>query len=147
MCSLRQLGIQLGTVSFNAFFDNVLVGREYNLYHHLLHSNRPNLALSGTNLFLVAGEITKEHLNGRIVPQSGSNLDTIGVLFSNFLAGKNQTLSVQGSSVDPSGQGQMVSWLSTAFKTLTLKVTLPGEVFKVTNLFSCTCSRLSLICH
>jgi hypothetical protein len=89
------------------------------------------LALTGTNLFLAASSVTTEHLNGRIVPQSGSDLDTIGVLFSNFLAGKNQTLKVQGDSVDPSGQGQTVSWLSTAFKTLTLEVTLPGQTFKV----------------
>jgi hypothetical protein len=96
-----------------------------------LLSNPSDLALSGTNLFLAAGATTTEHLNGRIVPKSGNDLDVIGVLFSNFLAGKNQTLKVQGDTVDPSGQGQTVSWLSTAFKTLTLDVTLPGEIFKV----------------
>ena len=109
--------------------------------------NWSNLALSGTNLFLGAGETTKEHLDGHIVPQHGSNLDTIGVLFSNFLAGKNQTLSVQGSSVDPSGQGHTVSWLSTAFKTLTLEVTLPGEIFKVIILFLCAYSRYTPMRH
>ncbi|KAF8586733.1 hypothetical protein K439DRAFT_1631457 [Ramaria rubella] len=112
--SPAQLGIQLGTVSFSSFFNNVLVG-----------------PLTGTNLFLTAGVTTTEHLNGRIIPQSGSNLGTIGMLFSDFLAGKNQTLTVQGDTIDPSGQGQTVSWLSTAFKTLALEVTLPGQQFQI----------------
>jgi len=80
---------------------------------------------------LAPSATTSSHLDGRIVPQSGSDLDTIGKLFSNFLAGKNQTLIVQGDSVDPNGNGQPVSWLSTAFKTLQLEVTLPGHVFEV----------------
>ncbi|KAF8522599.1 hypothetical protein BU17DRAFT_86869 [Hysterangium stoloniferum] len=36
-----------------------------------------------------------------------------------------------GNSVDPNGNGQTVSWLSTAFKTLTLNVTLPGQIFQI----------------
>lgn len=97
----------------------------------LLKAERFHIALTGTGLFLTAEATTAEHLTGRIVPQTGNNLDVIGVLFSNFLQGKNQTLNVQGVSVDPSGQGQPVSWLTTAFKTLTLQVILPGETFKV----------------
>lgn len=76
---------------------------------------------------LVPESTTKEHLSGRIVPQSGSDLDTIGQLFSGFLAGENQTLSVVGESVQPSGSNGPVTWLSTAFKTLTLSVILPGQ--------------------
>ncbi|KAF8524424.1 hypothetical protein BU17DRAFT_63406 [Hysterangium stoloniferum] len=38
---------------------------------------------------------------------------------------------VQGNSVDPNGNGQTVLWLSTAFKTLTLNDTLPGQIFQV----------------
>ena len=85
------------------------------------------IALSGTGLVLSPESTTKEHLSGRIIPQSGSNLDTIGKLFSGFLAGDNQTLSVVGDSVQPSGSNGAVSWLSTAFKTLTLSVILPGQ--------------------
>lgn len=66
-----------------------------------------------------------------MVPQTGADLDTIGKLFSAFLAGENQTLSVKGQSVQPSGSSQPVSWLSTAFQTLTLQVTLPGQKFTV----------------
>lgn len=91
------------------------------------------------------------HLSGRIIPQSGSDLDNIGVLFSNFLAGQNQTLTVQGTSVQPvlfssqpskffiltfvslfqSGSSEPVAWLSAAFKTLTLEVILPGQTFTI----------------
>ncbi|KAI5120964.1 hypothetical protein M0805_006636 [Coniferiporia weirii] len=112
--SPSQLGIDLGTVTFNAFFDNVLVG-----------------PLSGSGLVLAPESVTPEHLSGRIIPQSGSDLDTIGKLFSVFLAGGNQTLSVVGESVQPSNSSGSVPWLSTAFKTLTLSVTLPGEKFTI----------------
>ncbi len=94
------------------------------------------VALSGSGLFLSADATTKLHLSGRIVPQSGSDLDVIGVLFSNYLAGENQTLDVVGQSVQPSGSSGPVSWLTTAFQTLTLNVTLPGERFTVCTLFA-----------
>ncbi|KAJ7668375.1 hypothetical protein DFH06DRAFT_1181491 [Mycena polygramma] len=112
--SPAQLGIDLGTVSFTSFFMGSEVG-----------------PLSGSNLFLAPSVTTKSHLSGHIIPQSGSDLDNIGVLFSNFLAGQNQTLTVQGDSVQPSGSSQPVAWLTTAFKTLTLKVILPGQKFDV----------------
>jgi hypothetical protein len=60
-----------------------------------------NAALTGSNLILAPSAVTKSHLSGRIVPQSGSDLETIGVLFSNFLAGKDQTLVAKGDSVIP----------------------------------------------
>lgn len=56
----------------------------------------------------------------------------MGELFSNYLAGQNQTLSVTGESVDP-GSGT-IDWLSTAFKTLTINVTLPGQTYEVSTL-------------
>lgn len=66
-----------------------------------------------------------------MIPQSGSGLSTIGKLFSEYLAADNITLNVQGDSVQPPGANGPVTWLSTAFKTLTLDVTLPGEKFDV----------------
>lgn len=88
--------------------------------------------MAGKGLFLAANTETKTHLSGRIKPQSNDNdLNTIGKLFSNYLAGENQTLVVTGSSVQPDGSDGPVNWLSTAFKTLTLTVTLPGQKFKV----------------
>ncbi|KAH8119480.1 hypothetical protein DFH11DRAFT_1722990 [Phellopilus nigrolimitatus] len=112
--SPSQLGIDLGTVTFSAFFDSVYVG-----------------PLSGNDMVLKPEATVLEHLSGRIVPQSGSNIDVIGNMFSVFLAGQNQTLSVTGNSVQPSNSSDAVAWLSTAFKTLTLTVTLPGQKFTI----------------
>lgn len=91
------------------------------------------LALSGNNLFLAANGATKTHLSGRIQPQSGHDLENLGILFSKFLAGENQTLITKGNSVQPAGSSQPVSWLSTAFKTLSLEVILPGQKFDVSS--------------
>ncbi|KAL1943642.1 hypothetical protein VTO73DRAFT_4087 [Trametes versicolor] len=112
--SQSQLGIDLGTVNFEASFQGTTIG-----------------PLSGSNLFLAPMADTTLHLSGRMVPQSGDDLNTMGQLFSDFLAGKNQLLSVQGESVQPTGSDGPVQWLSTAFKTVTLNVTLPGETFEI----------------
>jgi hypothetical protein len=87
-------------------------------------------ALSAISLALAPESVTKTHLSGRITPKSGTEFDSIGKLFSRFLAGQNQTLSVQGDTVLPSGTFA-ISWFSSAFKTLTLQVTLPGHIYKV----------------
>ncbi|EPQ57376.1 hypothetical protein GLOTRDRAFT_120580 [Gloeophyllum trabeum ATCC 11539] len=113
--SPSNLGIDLGTVGFQAYFGNdTLIG-----------------PLSGSNLYLAPQTTTTTHLSGRIIPQSGSDLDAIGELFSHFLAGDNQTLSVRGESVQPSGSSQPVGWLSQAFKTLELQVILPGKKYTI----------------
>jgi hypothetical protein len=88
------------------------------------------VALSTTSLALAPESVTKAHLSGRITPKSGDELAAIGKLFTQFLAGQNQTLSVQGNFVQPSGN-PAVGWLSDAFKTLTLQVILPGHIYQV----------------
>ncbi|KAG6854052.1 hypothetical protein C0991_011030 [Blastosporella zonata] len=112
--SPSQLGIDLGSITFQSFFQDTLVG-----------------PLSGEAVFLKAGATNNIHLSGRIIPQTGADLDNIGVLFSHFLAGQNQTLTTKGNSVQPSGSDGPVTWLSTAFQTLSLEVTLPGQKFDV----------------
>ncbi|KAF8972948.1 hypothetical protein BDZ97DRAFT_1691577 [Flammula alnicola] len=112
--SPAQIGIDLGTVTFQSFFQGTLVG-----------------PLSATNLILKANSVASTHLSGRIVPQSGANLDKMGTLFSQFLNGQNVTLQTTGDSVQPSGSSGTVDWLSTAFKSLTLDVILPGEKLQV----------------
>jgi hypothetical protein len=74
------------------------------------------------------------HLSGQMIPQTGSGLSTIGKLFSEYLAADNITLNVQGDTVQPPGANGPVTWLSTAFKTLTLDVILPGKKFDVGSL-------------
>ncbi|KAH7915074.1 hypothetical protein BJ138DRAFT_1122997 [Hygrophoropsis aurantiaca] len=112
--SPAQLGIDLGTVGFQAYFENTLVG-----------------PLTGTNLYLPAESQVTSHLTGRMVPQTGSALDVIGQLFSEYLAADNITLSVKGESVQPPGASGSVTWLSTAFQTLTLDVILPGQKYNI----------------
>ena len=100
------------------------------------YADQVSTALSGKNFFLAPETTTNLHLSGRITPKSGDDLDVMGELFTNYLHAENQTLTVQGESVQPSGSNGPVGWLSTAFKTLTLKVTLPGERFDV-----CCCPK------
>lgn len=88
-------------------------------------------ALTGTTLILPPTSTVIEPLSGRIVPQSGADLDKIGVLFSDYLQAKNISLNAKGVSVVPTGSNTPVSWLSTAFKTLDLPVTLMGQKFTV----------------
>ena len=88
------------------------------------------VALSTTSLALAPLSMNKAHLSGRIAPKSGGELASLGKLFSQFLAGQDQTLSVQGDFVQPSGTAS-VGWLSSAFKTLILQVTLPGQIYQV----------------
>ena len=99
------------------------------------------VALSTTSLSLAPQSVTKAHLSGRITPKSGGELVSIGKLFSQFLAGQNQTLSVQGVFVQPSGTAA-VGWLSSAFKTLTLQVILPGQIYQVGFI---SCRNVSLL--
>ncbi|TBU46075.1 hypothetical protein BD309DRAFT_663805 [Dichomitus squalens] len=112
--SPAQLGIDLGTVTFESSFKGVTVG-----------------PLSGQNAFLAPQTVSNLHLSGRITPKTGNDLEVIGELFTNYLHAQNQTLAVQGESVQPTGSNAPVGWLSTAFKTLTLEVTLPGQSFDI----------------
>jgi hypothetical protein len=88
-------------------------------------------ALASDNLTLIPNAVTNTHLSGRIIPQSGNDLEVIGQLFSAFLMGQNSTLDTRGDSVQPPGADGPVTWLSTAFKTLSLNVVLPGQQFDV----------------
>ncbi|KAJ4468227.1 hypothetical protein J3R30DRAFT_3715154 [Lentinula aciculospora] len=126
--SPSQLGIDLGTVTFNSYYDNVLVG-----------------PLAGENLFLSADAITTTHLSGRIIPQSGSDLNVIGQLFSNYLTGENLTLVAKGVSVQPLGSSSVVNWLSAAFATLALEVILPGQKLDVIQSITLTDLTVALV--
>lgn len=123
----------MGTVTFQAYFDDTLVGREPLYLPTFIQglTRDDSLALTATDLVLPPeGQVTT-HLAGRMIPQSGNGLNVIGQLFSEYLAADNITLSVTGESVQPTGASSPVTWLSDAFKTLTLAVTLPGQKFNV----------------
>ncbi|KAG1851680.1 hypothetical protein F4604DRAFT_1933963 [Suillus subluteus] len=112
--SPAQLGIDLGNVGFQAYFENTRIG-----------------PLTASDLVLPPESSVTSHLSGQMIPQSGSGLSTIGKLFSAYLAADNITLNVQGDTVQPPGANGPVTWLSTAFKTLTLDVILPGKKFDI----------------
>ncbi|PWN53595.1 hypothetical protein IE53DRAFT_140447 [Violaceomyces palustris] len=120
------LGIELDTANFEIFFMGSDIGP--------VHSN---------NLFLAALSTTATQLVGQIKQQSGQGLVNTGILFSNFLQGKNQTLQVKGVSVVTQANGnQPVNWLTAAFKTLTLDVILPGKIYQI--IYSITLSDLTV---
>ncbi|KAL1735691.1 hypothetical protein EV714DRAFT_280260 [Schizophyllum commune] len=111
--SPAQLGIDLGTVSFKSLYKDVNVG-----------------PLSGEGLVLAPQSETTKHMAGRITPKSDDELDTIGDLFTRYLQAENISLTAQGDTVMPDGSTQ-IGWLSDAFKTLELEVTLQGESFDI----------------
>ncbi|KAI6135778.1 hypothetical protein EV401DRAFT_1898270 [Pisolithus croceorrhizus] len=112
--SPAQLGIDLGTVEFQAYFQDTLIG-----------------PLSADDLILAPESRTTTLLSGHMIPQSGNALTMVGKLFSEYLGANNITLSIKGSSAQPTGSSTVVAWLDTAFKTLMLNVTLPGQKFDI----------------
>lgn len=130
--SPSNLGIVLGDVSFIASFE----GQQGKLCMVWLMVCTPANIISislvgpviGSGLTLPPKSITALPLTGTILATTSQpNLNALGVLFSQFLAGKNSTLQVTGNSVvSPAQPGSPVTWLSAAFKTLTLDVNLPG---------------------
>ena len=114
--SPASLSIDLETANFKIFF--------MNRYQGPIHAS---------NLFLKGHATTSAQLNGFITHKSGStDTNVTGELFSGYLQAKNQTLSIQGDSVVTKENGNKpVTWLSNAFKTLTLKVILPGKIYDI----------------
>ncbi|KAK0556496.1 hypothetical protein OC844_005834 [Tilletia horrida] len=113
--SKAALGIELGKANFDIRYLTTDVG-----------------SVTADNLFLAPKTDNSVALNGEIQSQSGDDLKNIGKLFSGFLAGKDQALTIKGVSViSPAQPGSPVKWLTAAFKSLNLNVTLPGRRFNV----------------
>lgn len=70
-------------------------------------------------------------LTGVIIERTDpAGLESLGAVFSGFLQGQNFPLDVRGDTViSPAQPNSPVTWLSEAFKQLTLNVTLPGKVY------------------
>lgn len=77
--------------------------------------------------------VTNETLTGVITYRDDTaGLNALGDLFSTFLMGQTSILQVQGDSVvSPAQPNRPVNWLSAAFKTLVLNVSLPGQVYTI----------------
>lgn len=130
--SPANLGIQLDTVNFVAYY-NATTENTGGTLPSGADSRITVGPVTGNNLFLALMSTTREPLTGRIIRrQSEADSATLGVLFSRFLGGYNQTLDVVGDSVVTQANGnQPVDWLTTAFKTLHLAVILPGKVYQI----------------
>ncbi|GAA5914535.1 uncharacterized protein JCM6883_003197 [Sporobolomyces salmoneus] len=113
--SRSNLGVQLGTATFTIGFMGSEIGDA-----------------SANGLTLAPLAVTNAQLMGEITRQSGNGLKNLGILFSNFLQGQNQTLQVTGQQVvSPAQPNSPVDWLSAAFKKLTINVILPGHVYEI----------------
>ncbi|KAE8229507.1 hypothetical protein CF326_g5523 [Tilletia indica] len=89
-------------------------------------------SVTANDLFLAPKTDNSVSLDGFIEKQSGQDLENIGELFSGFLAGKDQALTITGVSViSPAQPNSPVKWLTAAFKSLKLDVTLPGRKYNV----------------
>ena len=130
---LSEFGIDLGQVSFQAFYQGIFLGREYFpcLTKSLVVIDLWSAALAASQVMLNPLAVTHTHFTGRIVPQSDNDLETLGQLFSQFLMGHNLTLTAKGGSVRPPGVDEPIAWLSAAFQTLELNITLPGQQLNV----------------
>ncbi|KAI8997861.1 hypothetical protein BDB01DRAFT_736064 [Pilobolus umbonatus] len=109
-----QIGFSLDGAAFDSYFGSVLLGP---------------LASDGDAVFSPKGtnEIT---MKGRLVKQTTTaGIDALTQVFSNFLSAKSTSLTIKGAS--GSGPNGQVSWLTTAFKSLSIsKVVLPGPASK-----------------
>lgn len=114
--SPSNLGIELGTATFEIFYEGVDIG-----------------PVSANGLTLAPKATTNATLEGTIVEQrSQNNLNSLGRLFSQFLADADQVLQVRGKEViSPAQPDSPVDWLSSAFKQLTLNVVLPGQRYEI----------------
>ncbi|KAF8977331.1 hypothetical protein BGZ46_007471 [Entomortierella lignicola] len=102
------VGIELGTVLFNNFFEGQNIGY-----------------VQTVGLVLLPNSASPLSLEGSLVKQtSDSGLKVLGSLFNLVLSGGSPPLTVVGKSATPAGGP--VSWLNSAFSSLTLNVSLPS---------------------
>ncbi|KAI8096238.1 uncharacterized protein BX664DRAFT_323438 [Halteromyces radiatus] len=122
-----QVGFSLNSVSFNSFFDDVLIGP--------LAAAPGNFAPSGSSSI---------QMKGRMVPQnSQQGLDAVTTVFENYLNANDSLLVVQGDAA--SGPAGQVGWLTSAFKTLKIEnVVLPGPKVKPNLIPSITMMNMQL---
>ncbi|KAG0302815.1 hypothetical protein BGZ98_007205 [Dissophora globulifera] len=102
------VGIEMGTVVFDNIFDGQNIGH-----------------VQTVGLALLPAAITPVSMEGSLVKQtSEAGLAALGNMFRMALNGGTPNLIVKGKSVTPASGP--VSWLSSAFGSLTLNVTLPS---------------------
>ncbi|KAL0078642.1 hypothetical protein J3Q64DRAFT_1824759 [Phycomyces blakesleeanus] len=123
-----QVGFDLNGVSFNAYYDGVLLGP---------------LGSEGAAVFPPqgAGDLS---MKGRLIHQdSAEGLKAVTTVFENYLAANNSIVTIEGASA--SGPNGEVGWLTAAFKTLKIEgVVLPGPATKPTLIPSVTIKDMEI---
>lgn len=122
------MGVELGQATFELFFNGVDLGQA-----------------SSDGLFLAYKATTSAVLKGFLIRQNSQNgVDQLGILFSQFLGGKDSILSAHGKSVvGPYSGGQEISWLSKAFRRFSTNVVLPGHIYQI--IYSIVLSDLTAV--
>ncbi|KAI9321449.1 hypothetical protein BX666DRAFT_2129623 [Dichotomocladium elegans] len=106
LVSPSPIGVELGTIVLQVSYDGVMLGQ--------VASEKVNL-VEGANELL---------LKGTLVPQTDqNNLNKMGVLFSNYIAGIKSNTTAIGLSCSPDGV-HAVGWLSEGFTSVRLTVGL-----------------------
>lgn len=106
LTSPSPIGVQLGTIAMQIGYEGVVLGQ-----------------VTSENVTLHEG-VNDLKLKGTLVPQSEqANLDKIGQLFSNYVAGKMSTTTAVGVSAAPDGHDP-INWLTEGFKSVQLNVGL-----------------------
>ncbi|KAI7819239.1 hypothetical protein BC939DRAFT_268343 [Gamsiella multidivaricata] len=102
------VGIEMGTIVFSNFFQGQDIG--------FVQTSGLKLMPDGITPIAMEGTLTKQ--------TSTAGLNALGDMFRMALNGGSPNLIVKGKSVTPASGP--VSWLSSAFSTLTMNVTLPS---------------------
>ncbi|KAF9173783.1 hypothetical protein BGX21_007855 [Mortierella sp. AD011] len=102
------IGIEMGTVMFDNIFDGQYIGYVQTVGLTLQPNANSPLSMEGS--------MTKQ--------TTDAGLAALGKLFNLVLGGGSPALTVQGKSVTPASGP--VSWLSSAFSSLALNVSLPS---------------------
>jgi hypothetical protein len=126
--SLASLGVELDTISFELFFQGSDIGM-----------------ITSDLGFLAAKQTTTASFTGYLKSQADSaqGLAHVGILFSQYLAGKDSALTIHGLEVVTKANGNApVSWLTTAFKRFKDTVILPGHIYQI--IFSIVLSDLTV---
>lgn len=111
-----QIGFSLSSVSFETFFNGIDLGP-------LGSAGAAVFSPQGSNNLAMQGHLVKQ--------DSTKGVAAINEVFGNYLNAKSSVLTVKG--VSASGPNGPVSWLTNAFKTLSIdNVVLPGPASKPT---------------
>lgn len=120
LTSPSPIGVELGTISLAIGYDGIHLGD--------VQASNVNLQKGDNNILL----------KGTLVPQNDStSLEKVGVLFSNYVAGRVSNTSAVGISAAPDGVNP-IGWLSEGFKTVQLNVALgaaqPLQIIKAVSM-------------